>query len=407
MNRTVIVALALAVAGTVALPSVAAPLAVGDRVTENVHLTPSDGPNGDYASLADGELVVDLSATNPNVEGAGVNPDAITTVDDVFRLRYGGSRAARVWLAHGSDAVTFRARGHEIQSEATGVTLGPNDSVAVDLVVDTTGSKADGRIDDVAVHARVPEEVTIDADGGDDGPAVRRFAPNADSRHVTLSNAPAGRPVSLGLGRLELDSSGGGNLTLDGLNVTTTTGSAGVTVRVGGPTATTGRAVPGGDLLGAVTVEARGGTRGWQARFGVSQSYLDATGVTPESLAVYRSTGDEWRRLDANVTKRSDRLAVRANASNASTLAVVAADRDVDDVREPRAENPDQTDDRPAGSERQSSRAAVRANPPLIGGERRIRVGTGEVPMPNLPIVVVPGIVAIVATVARRRLRNR
>ncbi|MFC6987981.1 hypothetical protein ACFQJD_03260 [Haloplanus sp. GCM10025708] len=377
MNRTVIVALALAVAGTVALPSVAAPLAVGDRVTENVHLTPSDGPNGDYASLADGELVVDLSATNPNVEGRASTPTrSRPSTTSSASATAGPAPPASGSLTDRTPSRSARAATKSSPrrpaSPSARTTRSPWTSSSTPPGRRRTGGSTTSRF------TRVPEEVTIDADGGDDGPAVRRFAPNADSRHVTLSNAPAGRPVSLGLGRLELDSSGGGNLTLDGLNVTTTTGSAGVTVRVGGPTATTGRAVPGGDLLGAVTVEARGGTRGWQARFGVSQSYLDATGVTPESLAVYRSTGDEWRRLDANVTKRSDRLAVRANASNASTLAVVAADRDVDDVREPRAENPDQTDDRPAGSERQSSRAAVRANPPLIGGERRIRVGTGR-----------------------------
>lgn len=416
MNRASIVVVALALAGTLAFPSVAVPLTNSDRITEDVHLAPTDGPNGDYAYLADGELVVDLSATNPNVDGAGVNPDAVTTVDDVFRIRYDGTQYANVWLTHESDAVTFRARGRPIESERNAVTLVPNESVAVGLAVDTTGLRPDGLVDDITVHARVAEPADgstsatagVDADDGDDGPSIRKFAPSADSRRVTLSNAPAGRSVSLGIDRLELDGSRGGDLTLDGLGVTTADGSVGVTVRVVGPNATARQGVPGGDLLGAVSVDVDGGARGWRARFGVAWSYLDAVGVRPANLTVYRNAGDGWRRLNASaVDGRGDRLTLTANASGDATLVVAAAERDTADVREQRVESAGGTNDRATGGERRPHGAALRPDPSTLGDERRGRVEAAELPIPNSPTPVAPGIVAVAALLAGLRRRTR
>ncbi|MFD1527144.1 DUF1102 domain-containing protein, partial [Halolamina salina] len=67
-RRTLTLVVAFVVAGTLAFPSAAAPLFGGqtDQVGNDVVLAPSS----DYAYLdGDGELVVDLSASNPALDG--------------------------------------------------------------------------------------------------------------------------------------------------------------------------------------------------------------------------------------------------------------------------------------------------------------------------------------------------
>lgn len=195
MRRHLAFLAALALAGTFAFPSVAAPLAwsSADAVGGDVQLTPTGAPNGQYAYLTeDDELVVDLTAANPRVEGDGVNADAVTTIGNVFRVRYNGSRSAEVWLTHGSDAVTFYAEGHPIQRRADNVTLGPNETVTVGLAVDTTGPAADGLLDDVTVHARLAEPEDVGAADDDGGTFGLR---NLDEGDGTATPAATPRPT--------------------------------------------------------------------------------------------------------------------------------------------------------------------------------------------------------------------
>ncbi|WP_390241460.1 DUF1102 domain-containing protein [Halobaculum halobium] len=260
MKRLVAALALLTLSGALVFPSAAAPFALSqsDAITQDVSLAPTTTPNGDYAYLDENdELVVDLTASNPNLAGEaeGVNPDAVTTLANVFQIHYNGSRYAHVWITDESDAVTFTVDGDPIDSEANNVTLGPNQSVSVGVLVDTTGDGGDGLIDDVQVHAAVAEPEGVDGastDGGgsvastdaggdaseddadtassDGGTAVQVFAPSPTERSVTVVNAPTEGRTTVDLNAMPLDGEsaadgGQANLTLDSIAVTASNGS--------------------------------------------------------------------------------------------------------------------------------------------------------------------------------------
>ena len=326
-RRTLTLVLALAVAGTLAFPSAAASLFAGptDVVGNDVSLAPSS----EYASLDDdGKLVVDISASNPNVEG--VNPDSVTSFADVFRIRYSGSEYARVWLEDGSDAVTFTVDGRPIDSAADNVTLAPNQSVAVSLTVDTTD--ADAVVDGITVRSRVAEpetEATADDTGRSDGFATQSVAPTARSRRFTAVGAGSSERVDFDTSRLELDRIAAETLTFDSLSVSSPNRSFSVTAAADGterPRSLVADA--GAEPLGAVRMAARSGTiTGARLRFSVSSAYFDRRGVDPANLVVYRYSDDELSRLPVTMTGRQDgRIAFAAETSGFSTF-VVAVDR--------------------------------------------------------------------------------
>jgi hypothetical protein len=298
-----------------------------DPVGEEVSLSPSSGPNGGYAYLADGELVVDLTAANPNLEGDGVGVDAVTILDDVFVVHYGGERFARIWITHGSESVTLRADGRPIQSEANAVVLPANGSTTVGMRVDTTGT-TDGLLEDLTVHARVAEPGDVDAEatGGaatsDDNRSVSSYAPSDDAREFTVTNAPAGAPVTLDTDRLVVDAIETETLTLDELVVTGDGGSMSVDVRVlegtERPDANTGISA-----LGAVEVTDGGSVESATLRFSAAPAYLEARGTTADRLVVRHSDGGGWHSLDARyVGMQNGRAVFEAESPGFSTFVV-------------------------------------------------------------------------------------
>jgi hypothetical protein len=164
VRRPLLAAVVACVAVALVIPTGALPTglgAPGDHVSEDVTVYP--GTDTAYAYVgADGEVVVDLGAGNPYVEGEGVNADGRTHLSEVLVVRYEGDRHAHVWLTHDAPAVTFTARGRPVGSPGGGVTLEPNESVAVGLVVDTRNATPP-RVDDLRIHARLADPV----DGGD------------------------------------------------------------------------------------------------------------------------------------------------------------------------------------------------------------------------------------------------
>ena len=83
--------------GTGAFSSVAANRNVSVEVAGDANallrIAPSDGPNGDYATGADdGALSLDFTDSNNNVEGDGVNQDAISIFDEVFFIENQGTQ---------------------------------------------------------------------------------------------------------------------------------------------------------------------------------------------------------------------------------------------------------------------------------------------------------------------------
>ncbi|MFC7096467.1 PGF-pre-PGF domain-containing protein [Halobaculum marinum] len=344
MKRVAAAVSLLALSGALVFPSAAAPFALSqsDVITQDVSLAPTSAPNGDYAYLDDDELVVDLTASNPNLAGdaEGVNPDAVTTISNVFRIHYNGSQYAHVWITDESDAVTFVVDGEPIQSEAANVTLGPNESVAVGVVVDTTGDGGDGLIDQIQVNARVadPETATVATGGGTGGDdsddtsvgvattSIRQSAPSETERRVEVRN-PDGS-VGVDLDPLPLDA--GGNVTLDELDLTAT---GGATVDLGLDVSAPDTDAGPGSLLGveslgavAVTEADAGSVDAATLRFSVSPAYLDARNVDSDDLTVFRTSDGETTTLPVRVVGERDdgRVVVEADTPGFSTFTVAA-----------------------------------------------------------------------------------
>ncbi|WP_390214758.1 CARDB domain-containing protein [Halobaculum halobium] len=360
MKRLVAALALLTLSGALVFPSAAAPFALSqsDAITQDVSLAPTTTPNGDYAYLDENdELVVDLTASNPNLAGEaeGVNPDAVTTLANVFQIHYNGSRYAHVWITDESDAVTFTVDGDPIDSEANNVTLGPNQSVSVGVLVDTTGDGGDGLIDDVQVHAAVAEPEGVDGastDGGgsvastdaggdaseddadtassDGGTAVQVFAPSPTERSVTVVNAPTEGRTTVDLNAMPLDGEsaadgGQANLTLDSIAVTASNGS---TISLELATAELGSEdAVGVSSLGAVEVtEAESGSvSAATVRFSVSRAYLADRGVAPEELTVTRTSTGEASTLPVRIVDAAgERVIFEADTPGFSTFTVAA-----------------------------------------------------------------------------------
>jgi len=323
-RRAAALVVALALAGTLAFPSVAAPSSTEavDGLDGDVELAPSS----EYAYLADGELVVDVSASNSNVAGEGLNPDSVTTFADVFRVRYTGSEHARVWLSHDSEAVTFYADGESVESAGDNVTLAPKESVALSLRVETDDVGDSTLLEDVTVHAQTADSENGVTDFSFAGSTVQTRAPDATSRQFTALGAPDDGTVFFDAQSLALGSDG---VTLDALEVRSAGGSLSIDADAAGNGDSVSRvAGAGADPLGAasVTVDA-GDVSGATMRFSVPEAYFENRDVTPADLAVYRDTGDGLSKLDVERTgARDGRVRFAAETSGFSTF-VVAADR--------------------------------------------------------------------------------
>jgi len=89
--------------GTGAFTAVSADRTVSVQVATDdqalLALEPTDGPNGEYATLEGGQLAIDLSSSNPtDAGGTGVNARAETTIEDVFAVENRGTQPVEVTL---------------------------------------------------------------------------------------------------------------------------------------------------------------------------------------------------------------------------------------------------------------------------------------------------------------------
>lgn len=325
-RRTLSLVVALLLAGALAFPSTAAPLFLGqtDSIGDDVELAPSS----DYAYLENDELVVDISPSNPDLEGEGLNPEGETTLGDVFRIHYTGSTYAHVWITHDNEGINFSADGEPIGSQAQNVTLSPNESAHVSMTVNTTRA-ADGYVGDISVHARVAEpevEAVVDAEPSDD--AVRSVTDGEGSRRFSATSTTEGERVEFDARTLELNRNESETLTLDELSVETTGGSLSLDAdAVGSETASAvigSRAEP----LGGVNVTVDDGEVGKATlRFSASKGYFETLDVDPSNLTVFRESDGELSRVPVNVTgERDGRVTFSAETPGFSTF-VVAVER--------------------------------------------------------------------------------
>jgi hypothetical protein len=168
-----------AAVGTGAFTSVSADRSVSVQVADDADaflaMTPSNGPNGDYASSNDGELVVQLNGSDGTPPGGGVNDDAVTKIKDVFRMRNQGTQRIYVYIEDSSDLVTFKlsraSRGNpindnpvsrltpneivDIEGIDNAVLIGTGLEVKIHMFIDTTGdSTPESLLDEVTIQAR-------------------------------------------------------------------------------------------------------------------------------------------------------------------------------------------------------------------------------------------------------------
>lgn len=146
------------VAAVLVFPTVAYPVNDTNSINAAIEMAPADGPNGDYAILnADDEIELLLSGKNPNIEGEGVEKDAVTPIFHVFTINNTGNETALVWLTDDADDVRF-FHGNDpdatLEEETNAVTLAPDDrKLSVGLLVDTRGEDDVEQVDTFTVHA--------------------------------------------------------------------------------------------------------------------------------------------------------------------------------------------------------------------------------------------------------------
>lgn len=173
MRQTVLALVALGAVGMLLFPSAASPFTAADSIDtvsdrSDIVAVPSDGPNGVYASLENGDIRLDLTEANPDVSGKGVNGNAVFSFDDVFEVVNYGDSEARVWIETDVTTLQFyrgENSGDSIKDQSTAVTLDANESVDIGVRVNTTGENHDiETAETFVIYADVREEQSTDAD---------------------------------------------------------------------------------------------------------------------------------------------------------------------------------------------------------------------------------------------------
>lgn len=114
---------------------------VSHHETDVLELEPAGEDTYTQIDYDTGEIQIILTEENPNVDGDGVNGNAVTDIGPVFTIEnvLKQQRQATVWIDHDSEAVTFYVSGGDpIESQEEGVRLQPGESTTVALRVDTT-----------------------------------------------------------------------------------------------------------------------------------------------------------------------------------------------------------------------------------------------------------------------------
>lgn len=290
-----------------------------DEIADDVHVAPHPGANSGYAYLdASGELVVDLSVSNPNLDGQGPNR-ATTTIDDVFVISHTGSESdtkpVRVWIDHDVEGVTFHTHGEPIESRSDGVVLAPDEAASVGVRVN--GSAVDGRIHETFTIGTERAERTAASARRSCSSSVDVRMHRDDARATISASVCPDEPVDVELDGITL---GDRSVTLDRIEfVSTQRGSVDVDAQIR-------REPPGGDdapddVLAYVRID--------DDPSDVSLDHLafDVTierdGVEPTDVLVYERTDRGWERLDATTVDRiDDGVRVRVDAINVSTVAL-------------------------------------------------------------------------------------
>ena len=342
MNRVVWIGVFVLLAGAVVTATTAAPILPADNISEDVSLSPADGPNGKYADYRNDEIVIDLTATNPDIDGEGIVADGTTRIDNVFIIRYNGTRFADVWLTHGSDDVTFYADGQPIENESSSVRLGPNQTTRVGLRLNASGETTDGIINDVTVHATVAEPEDVEEDdsqvetgdastGSTSGPAVALREPAPTTRTVTIVGISDGTPITLDLNTMPIcrESSA---ITLD--EAVLTSGSAGtldLEFEAMQPQRGLGPFTESLCTVQATERQASQAVDGGTLRFSVDRDALAEWNTSAEELIALRTSDGETTELPLRIVNRTgERVHFAVETPGFSQFTIAAGRPNVD-----------------------------------------------------------------------------
>jgi len=163
VNRTVLLVAALTASIALLVSTGAVPLDGGTDEIEgvDVEMAPADAPNGKYAMMnEEDEIELVLSDENPDLDGEGVLENAVTPIDRVFTITNTGIESARVWISDDAADVRFYRGGDpddSLEGAANEVTVAPNETIAVGLLVDTRG---DHDVEDVSGFTVHVEQAT-------------------------------------------------------------------------------------------------------------------------------------------------------------------------------------------------------------------------------------------------------
>lgn len=324
MNKRTVAALVavalLAVAGATATGAFTA--AAGPH--EDLEATPGTGPNGEYASVVDGQIALDL--------GDRVNREGVTRFAGVFSLTYTGEESADVWLEDGSDAVTFTALSNPIEGDGNAVTLAPGESLSIGVSVDTT-HEGDLSVDGVSLNARLAGDT-----GGAESVSVSQPEPGVVE--FEAENVSAGDPVTV-------DTTGGNdaaNASVDSLSVTTNEDSdlamsVSSSDENGSAPAFTASDEGGDDTaedasMGYINVSHELSDEridGASFEFSVSKATLDDRGVASENVQLYRFHDGSWNGVSTAVVGESpEAFLFRADSPGLSVFAI--GERTADDT---------------------------------------------------------------------------
>jgi hypothetical protein len=96
----------------------------------------------DHVDTSDGVIELDFSSTD-DTAGEGVNDEALTKFDNLFKIQNQGSQSANVYVTDQADWIRFRSDGSSIEGPSNAVELSPGEEIIVSLTIDTTGGQSD------------------------------------------------------------------------------------------------------------------------------------------------------------------------------------------------------------------------------------------------------------------------
>jgi len=159
MKRTLLGLVAVA-ALAATLVSTGAFVDTVENTSEKIEMEPSDGPNAVYAvENSEGEIELDLSASNQALAGDGINEGSLTEIPNIFTVNYSTAvddQPAEVWFtSDAGEGVKFVAGTDSVTSingSDNKRTLDPTEKLHIGVIVDTRGDHDVESVSEFTIH---------------------------------------------------------------------------------------------------------------------------------------------------------------------------------------------------------------------------------------------------------------